>query len=534
MVNGIIYTRVSTKEQAETNTSLESQEKVCLKNAHEDKVFIPDQNIFRERGESAKFIDRTELQRLLSFVKENKNQIDVLYIWKIDRLARNLGDYYGIKVALAKYNVRIISVTEPIDDDPVGRFLEAILAAAAQFDNEIRAIRTVTGMRVRVEQGGWPHSAPIGYMKVNSRVVADPEYADKIQAVLLKFSTGLCSLAEIARFAFELGIKTNSGKPKSTDAMKKIVQNLIYAGYTRNKLSPKVHKGLHRALVDVDVIYSNIEIIEGSKKTYVLRGDDIFPLRGTLLCSNCGHTLTASSSKGRSGNYYPLYHCNQSTCKKKVTGKKASSDASIAHKHFRELLYDQRPLSGITKLYKRIVLRTWNDEYGNAVENAKRIQTEIDRNRQLRHSVIEKFAMDKITEDDKDAQIYTIKQQIKTLEDDKTEADQYVNEKEQIIDDAMSFIDTPDIFWNRANTKTRQDIQKLLFPDGIKYDFETGFGTARIANSLSVIDIKKDPSITDESHLVSLVGAEWKQIKTELITMWQIVNEVRKLTPVAV
>ncbi len=70
----------------------------------------------------------------------------------IDRLARNLGDYYGIKVALAKYGVKIISVTEPIDDDPGGRFLEAILAAAAQFDNEIRAIRSLTGMRMRVER----------------------------------------------------------------------------------------------------------------------------------------------------------------------------------------------------------------------------------------------------------------------------------------------------------------------------------------------------------------------------------------------
>ena len=91
--------------------------------------------------------DRKELQRLLEYVRTYKNEVDVLYIWKIDRLSRNLGDYYGIKVALSRYGVRIASVTEPIDDDPVGLFLEAILAAAAQFDNDIRAIRTVGGMR---------------------------------------------------------------------------------------------------------------------------------------------------------------------------------------------------------------------------------------------------------------------------------------------------------------------------------------------------------------------------------------------------
>lgn len=501
MTIGIIYTRVSTKEQAENQTSLDSQEKECQAFARKNGTTVPLENIFRERGESAKFIDRTELQRLLQFVKNNKNQIEVLYIWKIDRLARNLGDYYGIKVALAKYGVKIVSVTEPIEDDPVGRFLEAILAAAAQFDNEIRAIRTITGMRVRVEQGKWPHSPPIGYKKVRGRVVADPENAPIITDILLKFSTGSYGLADIARYAYEKGIKTKSGRPKSTDAMKKILQNMIYAGYTKNRLSTKMTKGLHKALVEENIIYRNIDLILGAKKTYTLRGDDLFPLRGTLLCDNCGHNLTASSPKGRSG-YYPLYHCNQPTCKKKITGKKASGDADVVHRQFRELLGSYKPFSDISGLFKEIVLRAWNDEYGQAVENTTRINNEIDYYRQLRLSTNQKFIADKITEEDRDAQLKTISQKVNDLKEELVEADQYVTDKEQIIDDAMSFITSPDIFWNRANTKIRQDIQMLLFPDGIPYNFETGFGTAEVATALSVLGIKKDPTVDVESHLV--------------------------------
>jgi len=397
---GAIYVRVSTKEQAENQTSLDTQKRECRNFARKNNVTVPEENLFEERGESAKFIDRTELQRLLEFVKQNKDKVSVLYIWKIDRLARNLGDYYGIKVALAKYGVKIVSVTEPIDDDPVGRFLEAILAAAAQFDNEIRAIRTITGMRFRVEQGSWPHSAPIGYKKVDKRVVPDPKFAPIITDVLLKFSTGTYSQAEIARYAFDKGVQTKSGRPKSVDAMKKILQNLIYAGYTRNKLSPKINKGRHKALVNEEVIHKNIDLISGSKKAYVLRGDDIFPLRGTLLCSNCGHNLTASQSRGR-GGLYPLYHCNQPTCKKKITGKKASADADIAHKDFREALTKLPSLDGISKLYRRVMVSAWNDEYGKAVENAEHIHSEITNYRQLRQGVIEKFALDKITEEER-------------------------------------------------------------------------------------------------------------------------------------
>lgn len=110
-MTGAIYVRVSSKEQAQDKTSLDSQERECKAYARKNQVIVPDQNLFIERGESAKFIDRTELQRLLKFVRENKGELDYVLIWKIDRLARNLGDYYGIKVALAKYGVKIVSVT---------------------------------------------------------------------------------------------------------------------------------------------------------------------------------------------------------------------------------------------------------------------------------------------------------------------------------------------------------------------------------------------------------------------------------------
>ena len=98
----------------------------------------------------------------------------------------------------------------------------------------------------------------------------------------------------------------------------------------------------------------------------------------------------------------------------------------------------------------------------------------------------------------------------------------------------MQFIDTPDIFWNHAKTDVRQDIQKLLFPNGLVYNFETGSGTTNIQMATSVKGIKKDLSESEKSHLVSLVGSNWKQIKKELITMWEIVNKVRYTAPVGI
>src|SRR5581483_10156288 len=111
-MNGIIYCRVSSKEQVD-GTSLESQESACREYARQNAIHVA--NVFIERGESAKFADRTQLLELLEFCRASENGIRALLVWKIDRLARNVGDHFNIKASLLKHQVRVISVTEPID-----------------------------------------------------------------------------------------------------------------------------------------------------------------------------------------------------------------------------------------------------------------------------------------------------------------------------------------------------------------------------------------------------------------------------------
>src|SRR2546425_7906596 len=159
-MNGIIYCRVSSKEQIE-GTSLETQEQACREYARAKNIKVL--KIFVERGESAKFADRTQLLELIDFCKENKGKINLLLVWKVDRFSRNVGDHFNIKAVLMKYGVRIVSVTEPIDSNPEGKLMETILAGFAQFDNDIRAMRTVQGMRRKLQEGLFPWKPPLGY-----------------------------------------------------------------------------------------------------------------------------------------------------------------------------------------------------------------------------------------------------------------------------------------------------------------------------------------------------------------------------------
>src|SRR5271169_1762407 len=119
-MNGIIYCRVSSKEQIE-GTSLESQETACREYAEAKHINVL--RVFVEQGESAKFADRTQLVELIDFCRLNKGSVQSLIVWKLDRFARNVGDHFHIKATLAKYGVAIISVTEPIDGNPEGKLM---------------------------------------------------------------------------------------------------------------------------------------------------------------------------------------------------------------------------------------------------------------------------------------------------------------------------------------------------------------------------------------------------------------------------
>src|SRR5437867_10341462 len=233
-MNGIIYCRVSSKEQIE-GTSLESQEMACMEYARSKNINIL--KIFIEQGESAKFADRTQLLELIDFCRQNKGNIEVLLVWKVDRFARNVGDHFSIKASLLKYGVRIVSVTEPIDSNPEGKLMETILAGFAQFDNDIRAMRSVQGMRRKLQEGIFPWKGPLGYVSSTAKgdKKTEPDKPDQQLLGLLQkawklFATGGYTKAEMRRLMTRWGIQTRKGNSLTPQSIYNFFRNLYYAG----------------------------------------------------------------------------------------------------------------------------------------------------------------------------------------------------------------------------------------------------------------------------------------------------------------
>ena len=377
-MRAVAYVRVSSEEQVQ-GTSLDSQFKECLRYAEHEGIELREEDVFREEGVSAKIIDRPELAHMLDFCAKNKGKIHQCIVWKVDRLARNASYHQIIKSKLASYGIKLVSVTEPIDDDPTGTLMENILAAFAQFDNDIRTARTTAGMRARTEQGGWPHSAPFGYRKARmpSGIVSlapDPEKAPLVKALLETFATGNYTIEGCLAVAYKLGIRDKHDKPRGWQSMKNLLINPLYAGIVQSKFTDgRKIQGLHEAIISERTHYQIVNIVDGNTHNFTRYAEAGWPLRGGFMKHTCGNILTGSAPRGRNGPS-PRYHC---TYCKASSGKSVSKRREIVHDQFLDLLRSIRLDGDIQALFKEIVLTRWNNEYKDLLEHNKRVQHEL-------------------------------------------------------------------------------------------------------------------------------------------------------------
>lgn len=310
-MRALLYTRVSTKEQVEEGNSLATQEKICRRYADTNGIKVVGH--FTEEGESAKTIHRTQLKKMMEYCTINKKHVDAILIYRIDRLSRETSDYLQLKSFFSALGIRVISASENIEDSPVGRFIENVLAGSAQFDNEVRAERSKNGMLDAVKSGRWTWKAPLGY--INTKVEGKKNIApdpDKRRVYLIREAWNLIdsgySETEALKIVTEKGLVDNNGKPIRIQTFSKMLRNSLYKGVIR-AFGLTVHSNSIKPIVD-DLLWQRVyDKLNGKNKAparYKKLNPD-FPLRGTLLCKG-GHRMTGSAPRGN-GGVYKKYHC---------------------------------------------------------------------------------------------------------------------------------------------------------------------------------------------------------------------------------
>jgi len=328
-----IYTRKSSEEGLEQDfNSLHAQREAC-------EAFIKSQagegwrlvkTAYDDGGLSGGTMERPALQSLLADI--NQGLIDVVVVYKVDRLTRSLADFAKMVEVFDARHVSFVAVTQQFNTTTsMGRLTLNVLLSFAQFEREVTGERIRDKIAASKQKGMWMGGlVPIGYDVVDRRLVANPPEAETVREIFrlyLELGSVRLLMEDLNRRGIRSKVRTakngrrSGGNPFFRGALYEMLSNPIYVGEIRHK--GVRHPGLHESIVDRE-LWDSAQLLLRShtaKRGPRARKSASSPLTGKLF-DESGQSLTPTHAiKGeRRYRYYVSRHLVSGTSDSKRGG----------------------------------------------------------------------------------------------------------------------------------------------------------------------------------------------------------------------
>ena len=341
---------------SETSDSIRNQNRMCGEYV-QSRFTIDSWTDFSDEDYSGANTDRPGLKAMLKLIEAD--QCDLLIVYALDRLSRNVRDFSNIYALLEEHHVNFICLDRNIDTStPIGEAIMYISAAFAQMERKTIATRIEDNMIGLAKSGFWVGgNPPIGYVRQNITVagrkhvtiVPDPEQADYVRQLFDLFLIGNFSLTGFETYHRQHGLLSPRGKAFSASQLWQILTSPFYCpaspevydyyekkgcqmevprdafdgsrgvsvyGRTseksgkHEKMPPeswKVTIGLHEPLISADTWLA----VQARMKKHVYVKKKKHPpalLHGALRCK-CGWKMVVAHKKKIDGSFSSWYHC---------------------------------------------------------------------------------------------------------------------------------------------------------------------------------------------------------------------------------
>ncbi|MBW8270911.1 recombinase family protein [Caldovatus aquaticus] len=302
-----VYTRKSTEEGLEQAfNSLDAQREACeafiASQRSEGWVLVRDR--YDDGGASGGTLERPALKRLLADIEAGL--VDVVVVYKIDRLSRSLMDFARLVQTFDQHEVTFVSVTQSFNTTTsMGRLTLNILLSFAQFEREVIGERVRDKIAASRARGMWMGGpVPLGYRVEHRRLVVDEAGAAAVRRVFEGFAE-LGSATRLLPVLRAEGLVTKTGRPFDKGAVYKLLVNRTYLGEAVHK--GKAYPGEHAAIIPWDLWDRVHAILAESPRARAAKNRAQAPalLRG-LLFGPDGRAMspTHTRKKGRLYRYY--------------------------------------------------------------------------------------------------------------------------------------------------------------------------------------------------------------------------------------
>ncbi len=311
------YVRVSSERQdvdLSISAQLRALREYALRNGH---------SVVREfvdEAETGRTTERPAFREMISIARRGQKPFDVILVWKYSRFARSREDSIVYKAMLRKNGVQVVSITEPFDDTPTGRLLEAIIESLDEFYSDNLGEEVTRGMRESASRGFYLSSKPpYGFRKTRvqdgnrerTKLEIYPHQASIVASIFEDVLRGM-GLSEIAKELNRKGIAGPRGKGWGKTGLHTVLTNEIYAGtfvWGRNSkrgLDPVRVENACPPIINTET-FNNVkeQLRERAPiRLHPKRVASRFLLSGIACCGSCGKALVGMDAKSGKFSYY--------------------------------------------------------------------------------------------------------------------------------------------------------------------------------------------------------------------------------------
>jgi DNA invertase Pin-like site-specific DNA recombinase len=259
---------------------------------------------YDDGGFSGGTLERPALKRLMADIEASR--VDIVVVYKIDRLSRSLMDFARLVEVFDRTNVTFVSVTQSFNTTTsMGRLTLNVLLSFAQFEREVIGERIrdkfAASRKKGMWMGGW---APLGYDIKDRKLLVNDEEANLVRSLFERFARGKSGTRLVQELAKEAA-RNKQGKPIDKGYLYRILNNRVYLGEAVHKGT--AHTGEHKAIIDRKLWDRVHAILKESprKRAGNSRVQTPALLKG-LLFGPDGHAMTPSHTR-KHGKLYRYY-----------------------------------------------------------------------------------------------------------------------------------------------------------------------------------------------------------------------------------
>ncbi len=312
-----IYTRKSSEEGLEQDfNSLHAQREACeayvASQRHEGWTVLPE--VYDDGGFSSGSMERPALRGLLQAI--DAGGVDVVVVYKVDRLTRSLADFAKIVEVFDAKSVSFVSVTQQFNTtSSMGRLTLNVLLSFAQFEREVTGERIRDKIAASKRKGMWMGgNVPLGYLAQDRSLAIDPDEAATVRQVYdLYREFGNVRLVQVETDRLGLVSKRRprpdgrvlGGVGFTRGALYKLLSNPVYAGDIVHR--DKRHRGLHAPIIAPEAWEAVQRQLTSQAARARGQGSAQSPsLLAGLIVDEAGAPLTPThaNKKGRRYRYY--------------------------------------------------------------------------------------------------------------------------------------------------------------------------------------------------------------------------------------